>query len=264
MKFKDLVKMTLIMALLLYGVIFFFERKMDKMQEDFNRQNKKIDNEFKILSDGVSARSEVQVVAQPGLFDKIFNTALNKQYKDIQKMIPDAIKEEMKNLKVDNTTQVYNKSSFLIEGDSVMFYNKEGVITKIAKIEPVNGDSSLLIIHPQEIELTTVQAYPDPNDPTQVKLFVSGYNKTTGDSLRCLNSLTYVIDKTKKWEFNFKPYVGVNYDLGSKGVVARAGLDPIIYNNKKFRLNLAGIEVRQNLKNQNSFVDLKIIQLQLK
>ena len=33
--------------------------------------------------------------------------------------------------------------------------------------------------------------------------------------------------------------------------------------NKKFRLNLVGIEVRQNLKNQNSFVDLKIIQLQL-
>ena len=86
MKFKDLVKMTLIMALLLYGVIFFFERKMDKMQEDFNKQNKKIDNEFKILSDGVSARSEVQVVAQPGLFDKIFNTALNKQYKEIQKI----------------------------------------------------------------------------------------------------------------------------------------------------------------------------------
>ena len=155
MKFKDLVKMTLIMALLLYGVIFFFERKMDKMQEEFSKQNKKIDNEFKILSDGVSARSEVQVVAQPGLFDKIFNTALNKQYKEIQKMIPDAIKEEMKNLKVDNTTQVINKSSFLIEGDSVMFYNKEGVITKIAKVHPVNGDSSLLIIHPQEIELTT-------------------------------------------------------------------------------------------------------------
>ena len=260
-KIKDYVMFGLILA----AVIFFFNWKMSKMQDQMTSLNNDVDNQFKTLSDSVSAKSEVQVLAQPNLFDKIFNTALNKQFNDIKKMIPEAVKSEMKNLKIENSTTTITKSSFVIEGDSAIFFNQDGIITKTAKVVPLNGDSSLLVIVPQEIELTTVQANPDPKDNTKVQVFVTAYNKTTGDSLRINKSLTYVLPgKVKKWEFNYKPYVGANYDLVNGGLVAKAGIEPIIYNSKKFNMHIGGIEIRQNLKNRNSFVDLKLIQFQFK
>lgn len=260
-KIKDYVMFGLILA----AVIFFFNWKMSKMQDQVSDLNKDVDNQFKTLSDSVSAKSEVQVVAQPGLFDKVFNTALNKQFNEIKKMIPEAVRGEMKNLKIENSTTTITKSSFVIEGDSAMFLNQDGIITKTAKVVPLNGDSSLLIVVPQEIELTTVQANPDPKDNTKVQVFVTAYNRTTGDSLKINKSLTYVLPgKAKKWEFNYKPYVGANYDLINGGVVAKAGLEPIVFNSKKFNMNIGGIEIRQNLKNRDSFVDLKIVQFQFK
>lgn len=260
-KIKDYVFFGLLMA----GVIFFFNWKMSKMQDQVTNLNNDVDNQFKTLSDSVSAKSEVQVVAQPGLFDKVFNTALNKQFNDIKNMIPQAVRGEMKNLKIENSTTTITKSSFVIEGDSALFLNQDGIITKTAKVVPLNGDSSLLIVVPQEIELTTVQANPDPKDNTKVQVFVTAYNRTTGDSLKINKSLTYVLPgKAKKWEFNYKPYVGANYDLINGGVVAKAGLEPIVFNSKKFNMNIGGIEIRQNLKNRDSFVDLKIVQFQFK
>ena len=196
---------------------------------------------------------------------KYLNQIDDKQFNDIKNMIPQAVRGEMKNLKIENSTTTITKSSFVIEGDSALFLNQDGIITKTAKVVPLNGDSSLLIVVPQEIELTTVQANPDPKDNTKVQVFVTAYNRTTGDSLKINKSLTYVLPgKAKKWEFNYKPYVGANYDLINGGVVAKAGLEPIIFNSKKFNMNIGGIEIRQNLKNRDSFVDLKIVQFQFK
>ena len=65
----------------------------------------------------------------------------------------------------------------------------------------MNGDTSLLIIVPQEIELTTVTALPDKDDPTKLSMYVTAYNKTTGDSLRIQQSVTCVRPgKKKRWE----------------------------------------------------------------
>jgi hypothetical protein len=261
MKIKDYIFFVLILA----GVVFFFQWRISKMQDKVTSMNTDIDNQFKTLNDGVSAKSQVNVVAQPNLFDKIFNTALNKQYEEIKKMIPDAVRQEMKNLKIENSTTTITKSSFVIQGDSALFLNKDGIITKVAKVQPINEDSSLLIIVPQEIELTTVQANYDPNDNTKVQVFVTAINKTTGDTLKIDKSLTSVLPgKQKKWNFSYKPYIGLNYDLINGGIVGKAGIDPIVYNSKKVRINMFGLEIRQNLKNQNSFVDLKLLQLQLK
>lgn len=259
------IKEYLFFALIITGIILFFNWKMTQMQDGLNKMNTKMSTEFKTLSDGVSARSEVNVVAQPGLFDKIFNTALNKQYNEIKKMIPEAIRKEMDSLQINNSTTTITKSNFIIEGDSAYFLNTEGVITKVAKVEPINGDSSLLIVVPQEIELTTVQANPDPEDNSKVNVFVTAYNKTTGDSLKINKSLTYVLPgKTKKWEFSYMPYVGVNYELLDKDYSGRVGLDPITYHGKKFDLNIFGFEVKQSLKSQKSFLDLKLVQVKFK
>jgi len=264
MKIRDLIVFGLIIA----GIIFFFQWRLGRMEEKMmnmqNSVNGKIDNSFRILSDSVSAKSQITVLAQPGLFDKIFNTALNKQYKDIQEMIPKAVKGEIEKLKIENKTTTITKTEFIIKGDSVIYLNSEGVVKKIAKIIPLNKDSSLLIIVPQDIELTTVQVNPDKDDPSKLSLFVTAFNKTTGDTIRIKNSITYVIPEKNKWKFNYKPYIGLDYDLLDGGLAPKAGLNIITYNGKKVIINMAGIEIKQNLKNQKSGIDIKLIQLQLK
>ena len=260
-KLKDYVFFGLILA----AVCFFFNWKLSQVTESVNKIDNDIDNQFKVLSDSVSAKSQVTVIAQPNMFDKMFNTAANKQMNEIKKLIPQAVKENMKNLKIENSTTTITKSNFMLEGDSLMYLNEDGVISKIVKVVPLTEDSSLLIIVPQEIEITTVQANPDPKDLTKLNFYVTAYNKTTGDSLRINQSITYVLPgKQKKWEFNYKPYIGLNYDLVNGGLVGKAGFDPLVYNGKKMNMHLLGVEIRQNLKNQNSFVDLKLVQLQLK
>lgn len=264
-KMKDKLINLGLTAILLVCVCLFFQWKISKLQDEVVKMDEDFDKTFKTLEDGVSARSEVNVIAQPNLFDKIFNTALNKQFKEIKKMIPEAVSKEMKNLKIENSTTTITKSSFVIEGDSAYFLNKDGLITKVAKVQPIGEDSSLLIIVPQEIELTTVQANPDPKDNTKINVFVTAYNKTTGDSLKIDKSITYVIPgKSAGWKFGLKPYVGLNYDVIDGGLVARGGFDVIEYSNKKFSMKLVGVDVRHNLKNQNSLVDLKLIQLMYK
>ena len=265
MKIRDLI----IFIIAIVAIIIFFQWRMSMMQETINSLkgeiNNKIENSFKILSDSVSARSEINIVAQPDLFDKIFNTALNKQYKEIKKMIPQAIQQELKSLKLENKLTTINKSSFIVEGDSAYFLNEDGIVTKTAKVQPINADSSLLIIVPQEIELTTVQVTPDKEKPEHVKLYVTAINKTTGDTLRIDKSVSYTLEgKTKKWKFNYKPYAGVNYDLLDGGFVPIAGLNPITYNGKKIMANFAGIEIGSNFKSNNSRVEIKILQLQIK
>lgn len=250
-------------------IVFVAQWKIAQMEKKFDVMQTKIQNEmmqnFKQLSDSVSAQSEVRVVVQPNIFDKIFNTQSEKQYEAIKKLIPKAVKEELDKHNLDKATTVITKNQLLIQGDSVLFLNSDGIITKTAKIQPINGDSSLLIIVPQEIELTTVTAIPDKDDPTKLSMYITAYNKTTGDSIRVDKSITYVIPSKKtKWEFNYKPYIGMNLDLRNGSVVPKAGVDIVTYNSKRFKANIGGLEIRQNLKNQESFVDLKVIQLQFK
>lgn len=265
MNFKSIVIVGLIFA----GIIFFFLTRLNLMEDkilDFQKkESKKLEQSFKTLSDSVSAQSEINVVARPGMFDKIFNTAINKEFKEIKKLIPEAIQKEMKNIKFENSTTTINKTDIILKGDSILYLNSDGVITKTAQIIPISKDSSLLLILPQHIELTTVQANPDKDDPSKVHLYVSAYNKTTGDSIRVANSVTYVIPERKSgWKINYKPYIGLNYDIVDGGLKPVAGLNILQYNNKKFSAIIGGIELRQNLKTQNSEIDLRLLQLQLK
>jgi hypothetical protein len=258
-----------IIGILVAGLVFLAQWKISQMEKKFeivqNNITKEVRQSFKQLSDSVSAQAEIQVVAPPNMFDRMFNTEAKKQYEEIRKMIPQVIKDELAKNNMDKAPTIINKSQIMIQGDSVMFLNSEGIITKTAKVQPINGDSSLLIIVPQEIELTTVTAIPDDKDPTKLSMYVSAYNRTTGDSLKIEKSLTFVLPgKNKRWEFNYRPYIGLNYDLRNGSGVPKAGIDIVTYNSKRFRANIGGIEIRQNLKNQESFVDLKIIQMQFK
>lgn len=259
----------IIFGILATCIVFVAQWKIAQMEKKFDLAQDKITKEvrqsFRQLSDSVSAQSQVEVVVEPNLFDKMFNTAAKKQYDEIRKMIPNAIKEEMDKHGMDKAPTIITKNQLVIQGDSAMFLNSEGVITKVAKVQPVNGDTSLLIIVPQEIELTTVTALPDKDDPTKLSMYVTAYNKTTGDSLRIQQSVTYVLPgKKKRWEFNYKPYIGMNVDMRNGSAVPKAGLDIVTYNSKRFKANIGGLEIRQNLKNQESFVDLKVIQFQFK
>lgn len=265
MKLKEYI----LFGIVLIAVIFFFLWKMDRMEERFsNSQNalaSQFNNSFKQLSDNMSAQSSVQVVTQPGVFDKLFNTALNAQYKEIRKMIPVVIQQEIKKIKLDNkfTTTTINKSSILIEGDSVMYKNADGVITKTAKIVPATNDSSILIIVPQEIEITNVNVQPDPKNRDSLFVFLSAFNKTTGDTLKVFSSKTYVLKgKSKPWQFGFHPYIGADYDLINKEFVFNGGICPVIYNGKKVTANIGGVEFGYGLSTFES-IQLKILQLQL-
>lgn len=263
--FRKLVIIGILVAGLVYAAqwkLAQFGKKLDTMQSELNIEMRQ---SFKQLSDSVSAQSQVEVVVQPNTFDKLFNTAANKQYEAIRNMIPQVIKDELERNNLNKAPTIITKNQLIIQGDSALFLNSDGIITKTAKVEPINGDSSLLIIIPQEIELTTVTAMPDKDDPTKLSMYVSAYNKTTGDSLKIQQSMTYVLPgKSKKWELNYKPYVGVGYDLSNGSVLPKVGVDIVTYNSKRLKANIGGIEIRQNLKNQQSFVDLKIIQLQFK
>lgn len=263
------VRKIVILGIIVCCVIFVAQWGMTRMENKINsvRGNieNKLDKDFKVLSDNISARSETEIVVEPNLFQKMFNTAANKHYNEIKNMIPEAIREELGEHDMENGTTIINRSSLVLQGDSAIFLNEDGIVTKVAKVQPIGDDSSMLIIVPQEIELTTLTAQPDMENPENVKLFVTAFNKTTGDSLRIQKSMTFVMpEDKKKFKFNYKPYIGMNYDLVNNSWAPKAGIDFITYNSKKFKAQIAGIEIRQNLKNQNSFVDLRIIQMQFK
>lgn len=263
--FRKLVIAGIVVTALVFVVQWKVAQMESKIEVIQTNITKEVRQSFKQLSDSVSAQSEVQVVLQPNMFDRMFNTETKKHYEEIKKLIPQTIKEELRKNKIDNAPTIITKNQILIQGDSAMFLNSEGIVTKTAKVQPVNGDSSLLILVPQEIELTTVTALPDDKDPSKLSMYVTAYNKTTGDSLKIEKSITFALPgKNSKWEFNYKPYIGLNYDLRNGSGVPKAGIDFVTYNSKRFKANIGGIEIRQNLKNQESFVDLKVIQLQFK
>lgn len=264
MKLKE----YLIFGLIIIGIVFFFQWRIgvmqDKLQASQAAMYKDLNNNFKQLSDSLAAKSEVIVVAQPGVFDKMFNTALQKQYEAIRNQIPKVIQQEIAKIHVENKTTTINKAYIELKGDSVVYYNDSGVVTKTARVVPINDDSSLLMIVPQEIEITNVTITPDSERPDSLLVYLSAVNITTGDTLKIPKAFTYILEgtKPKKFTFSAKPYIGADYALLNGEVIIKGGFKPIRYHSKFFDANLLGIELSYGIKNTPG-ITLELINLQL-
>ncbi len=264
MKIKDYV----FFAVIIIGIIFFFQWRANVLQEKLDNAqralNTSINNQFKQLSDSVSAKSSVTVVPQPDMFDKLFNNAANKYHKEILKEIPEVIQKEIKSLKLENKYTTINKSIIEMEGDSLVYRNENGAATKTVKVVPLNSDSSMLLILPQEIEITNVSIQPDPNNKESVMVYLSAFNKTTGKALQVSQSTTYVMPgSNKRWSFSTQPYIGSNYDILNQEFIFKGGFRPIRYNGKTVEARLLGVELSYGLKNTPG-IEIEILELQLK
>lgn len=264
MKIRDYI----IFGVILIGVIFFFQWRMsilqDKVMASQNQMYENMNNNFRQLADSMSAKAQVTVVAQPGLFDNLFNTALKKQYEEIRKQIPKVIADEIHKVKLENKYTTINKSSVIIEGDTAIYLNSDGTVLKTAKVIPLNGDSSMLIILPQEIELTNVTVMPDKNRPDSLQVFLSAINKTTGDTLRISQALTYVLPgEDKKWTFTTKPFIGAAYDVLNNEIIFKGGFNPIQYNGKRISAQFLGLQLSYGIKNTPG-IEVQLVNLQLK
>lgn len=218
--------LILLVVFLTYTVI-----KQGETIQTFTSEQKSLKNEMKVLGDGLSVKSGVTEIKEPKWFDKLLNTQSNKQYKEFQRMIPEVIREELKNLKLENKVTEINKTTLMLEGDSVIYKNKDGVITKYGKVIPLNTDSSILVLVPQEIEITNVRT--DEKDGSQ--MFITAFNKTTGDTLRVKYSNTIRVNKDVTG-FKFRPSfrASVGYGL-QKEVMFRSELGLIQYQGNKFK-----------------------------
>lgn len=262
MKFRDYILVTIIIV----GIIMFFQWRMSNLEDKLTQQDQRYTNAFRQLSDSLSAKSATQVVLPPTKWQEFFNTGANKEFQEfLNKNLGPTLKKEIDKIKIlPGGTTVINKSSILIQGDSAYFRNEDGIVTKIAKVMPVNGDSSLLVIVPQEIEVTLAEVKPDPNNPDSLIFFASAFNKTTKDSLRISNSISYVIPKKdKKWNFGLNPFIGTDYSLSDKELIIKGGFTPIIYKGKKFNAQLLGVQLEYGLQN-HSDIRLQFLNLQFK
>lgn len=260
MKIKEYV----FFAVIVIGIIFFFKWRMSIMQEVILNGQNKATNEFKQLADSLSAKSSVTVVPPPGMFDKLFNTAAEKYHKEILNKIPSVIKNEMKDLKIENKHTTVNQAIIQLEGDSLIFRNDSGVVTKAVKVVPLNEDSSMLLILPQEIEITSVSIQPDQNNPDSVFVFLNAFNKTTNQTLRISQATTYILPGSKKkWTFSTQPFVTSKYDILNKEFIFGGGFYPIQFNNKRIRAQLLGVEFNYGVKGTPG-IDIQLLQLELK
>jgi len=258
-------------TLILIGVIFIgtliFRWQLSVMEKNIlanqQKMSQNMSSQFRQLNDSLSVQSGVQIVEPPGWFDKLFNTAMNKQYDAIKKQIPEVIQNEISRIKLENKQTTINTATILMEGDSIIFQNDSGVVTRAAKVVPLTEDSSMLLILPQEIELTNVSIQPDPNNLDSVFVFLSARNKTTGQQLQITQATTYVLPGSKKkWTFNTNPYVGAGYDLLNREFIMKGGFYPIQFNGKNVRAQLLGVEFKYGLKNQIG-AELEIMQIQI-
>ena len=262
-------KHYIIIAIILIAAYFFFQWRMGILQDKLEKAQSELitnnNNNFRVLSDSMSAKSKIENIIPPGTFDKLFNTAANKHYNEIRNMIPQVIKEEIKKAGLDSKTTYINKSTIELKGDSAIYRNDSGVVLKTAKVIPLNADSSMLIVLPQEIELTNVTIRPDSKNPDSIQVFLSAVNRTTGDTLKIGSAITYVLPgKQPKWMFTTLPYLGTGYDVVEKEMVVKAGIRPIKFNGKKMDISLMGLELNYGLKNNKGGVMIDLIQLQLK
>lgn len=262
MKLRDYIFITIIIV----GIIMFFQWKISKLEDKLNQQEITYTNAFQQLSDSLSAKSATQVVLPPTKWQEFFNTGANKEFQEfLNKNLGPTLKKEINKIKIlPGGTTVINKSSILIQGDSAYFRNEDGIVTKIAKVMPVNGDSSLLVIVPQEIEVTLAEVKPDPKNPDSLIFFAAAFNKTTKDSLKIQNSISYVIPKkNKKWNVGFRPFIGTDYSLLQKEFIIKGGVTPIVYNGKKINAQLLGVQLEYGLQN-HSDIRLQLLNLQFK
>lgn len=231
MKNLNLRDMFGIILILLVCFLTYTVMKQGELIKYSNDEQKSLKNEMKVLGDGLSIKSGVTELKEPKWFDKLLNTKTNKEFKEFQNMIPEIIRNELKDLKIENKVTEVNKTTLLLEGDSVVYQNKDGVVTKYGKVVPLNGDSSLLVLIPQEIEITNVRT--DDKDGSQ--LFITAFNKTTGDTLRVKYSNTIRVNKDLTG-FKFKPTfkASVGYGL-QKEIMFRSELGLIKYQGKKFK-----------------------------
>lgn len=262
MKFRDYI----LVIIIIIGIIMFFQWRMSRLEEKLIAQESKYTNAFQQLSDSLSAKSATQVVLPPTKWQEFFNTGANKEFQDfLNKNLGPTLKREIDKIKFPpGSVLTINKTSILIEGDSAYFRNEDGIVTKIAKVMPVNGDSSLLVIVPQDIDITLAEVKVDPKNPDSLIFFASAFNRTTGDSLKITNSISYVIPKKdKKWNFGLNPFIGTDYSLSDKELIIKGGFTPIIYKGKKFNAQLLGVQLEYGLQN-HSDIRLQLLNLQFK
>ncbi len=262
MKIKDYA----IVILIIIGLILYFQWRIGKLQSTIDARNTEFNNSFKQLSDGMAAKAATKVVLPPNEWQKLFNTSANKEFKKfIEQQIPLVIRQEVEKIKIQpGGTTVINKSSILIQGDSAYFRNSEGLVTKTAKVIPVNADSSLFILVPQEIEITGVEVKPDPKRTDSLLFFMSAINKITGDTLKVNQSISYVIPRDyKKFKFDFFPYIGSSYNPFEKDFVFKAGVTPILFRGKTVDAEFLGVEVSYGIKSKEA-IEISLINLQLK
>jgi hypothetical protein len=262
MKFRDYI----FVAIIIIGIIMLFQWRMSNLEDKLTIQENKYTNAFQQLSDSLSAKSATQVILPPTKWQEFFNTGANKEFQDfLNKNLGPTLKREIDKIKFPpGSVLTINKTSILIEGDSAYFRNEDGIVTKIAKVMPVNGDSSLLVIVPQDIDITLAEVKVDPKNPDSLIFFASAFNRTTGDSLKITNSISYVIPKKdKKWNFGLNPFIGTDYSLSDKELIIKGGFTPIIYKGKKFNAQLLGVQLEYGLQN-HSDIRLQLLNLQFK
>ncbi len=268
MTIKNYIMFTLILIGVIFAGTLIFRWRINVMEkniiENQQKMSQNMSSQFRQLNDSMSVQSSVKVIEPPGWFDKIFNTAMEKQYDAIHKQIPKTIQDEISKIKLENKQTTINQATIFMEGDSVKFQNDSGVVTRSVKVIPLTPDSSMLLILPQEIELTNVSIQPDPNNLDSVFVFLSARNKTTGQQLKITQATTYVLPGSKKkWTFNTNPYVGADYDLLNREFIMKGGFNPILFNGKNVRAQLLGIEFKYGMQNQVG-IELEILQIQLK
>jgi hypothetical protein len=268
MTLRNYISFTLILIGVIFIGILVFRWQLNVMEKNILENQKSMSqnmsSQFRQLNDSMSVQSSVKVIQPPGWFDKLFNTALEKQYDAIRNEIPKTIQDEISKIKLENKQTTVNQTVIQMEGDSVVFKNSEGTVISSAKVVPLNSDSSMLLILPQEIELTNVSIQPDQNNPDSVFVFLSAMNKTTGKQLQITRATTYVLPGSKKkWTFNTMPFVGASYDVLNREFILRGGFLPIQFNGKGVRAQLLGVEFNYGHKSQVG-VELEILQIQLK
>jgi len=262
MKFRDLA----LFAIVVIGIIMFFQYKISKLEDKLTSAQTAYTNGFQQLSDGISAKAETKVVLPPNEWQKFFNTSANKEFQAfLNANLGPTLKREIDKIKLPaGSTTIINKSSIVLQGDTAYYRNADGVITKTAKVIPVENDSSMLVVVPQEIDVTSLSIKPDSKNPDSLLFFFSAFNKTTGDSLKVSNSISYVINKPlKKWDFGFNPFVGASYDASHGEWIMRAGITPIMYRGKRIDAKIMGASINYGLKDYNA-VWIDVINLQLR
>lgn len=160
---------------------------------------------FKRLSDSLSARSQTTVVNRPTTLQRIFGGA--KEYRALMDSIPAVIRRELEQFEGVESVQRINRTTIVIEGDTVAYKNEDGVVTRYGRVVPVGPDSSILMIIPQEIEITSVAAQQKGREGATV--YVQAINRTTGDTLSVSRAVEIQLAERNEVMFGLDPWLNI-------------------------------------------------------